>query len=72
MLLTARGLYLRRGTRSLVEDASFSIHRGEKVGVVGANGAGKSSLFAALRAQLSPDRGDLDVPASLAIAHVEQ
>ena len=72
MLLTARGLYLRRGTRSLVEDASFSIHRAEKVGVVGANGAGKSSLFAALRAQLAPDRGDLDVPASLAIAHVEQ
>ena len=71
-MLTARGLYLRRGTASLVEDASFTIHRGEKVGVVGANGAGKSSLFAALRADLAPDRGDLEVPATLAIAHVEQ
>ncbi|MDE2295248.1 MAG: ATP-binding cassette domain-containing protein, partial [Gammaproteobacteria bacterium] len=71
-MLTARGLHLRRGTLPLVEDANFTIHRGEKLGVTGANGAGKSSLFAALRGELTPDRGDLDVPESLAIAHVEQ
>ena len=71
-MLTARGLHLRRGALPLVEDASFTIHRGEKIGVTGANGAGKSSLFAALRGELAPDRGDLEVPANLAVAHVEQ
>ena len=71
-MLTARDLHLRRGPQPLVEDADFTIHRGEKVGVTGANGAGKSSLFAALRGELAPDRGDLEVPPNLTIAHVEQ
>ena len=71
-MLNARGLHLRRGTLPLVEDANFTIHRGDKVGVTGANGAGKSSLFAALRGELTADRGELEVPANLVIAHVEQ
>lgn len=71
-MLCARDLTLRRGPLPLLEHANFIIYRGEKVGVTGANGAGKSSLFAALRGELTPDRGEIDVPSGLKIAHVDQ
>jgi ATP-binding cassette, subfamily F, member 3 len=50
-------LTLARGARRLLEGASLSVHAGHKVGLVGANGTGKSSLFAALRGELLPDAG---------------
>jgi ATP-binding cassette subfamily F protein 3 len=71
-MLSARELTLRRGSEPLFEQVNFTIYRGNKVGLTGANGAGKSSLFAALRGELGPDRGDIDRPAALKIAHVEQ
>jgi ATP-binding cassette, subfamily F, member 3 len=71
-MLTARDLTLRRGPEPLFEHVEFSIFRGDKVGVTGANGSGKSSLFSALRGELAPDRGDIDLPSGLRIAHVEQ
>ncbi|HWJ35013.1 MAG TPA: ATP-binding cassette domain-containing protein [Steroidobacteraceae bacterium] len=71
-MLSARDLTLRRGPEPLFEQVSFTIFRGNKVGLTGANGAGKSSLFAAIRGELGPDRGDIDRPAALKIAHVEQ
>ena len=71
-MLSARDLTLRRGPEPLFEQVNFTIFRGNKVGLTGANGAGKSSLFAAIRGDLGPDRGDIDRPASLKIAHVEQ
>ena len=71
-MLTARDLTLRRGPEPLFERAEFSIFRGDKVGVTGANGSGKSSLFAALRGELAPDRGDIELPGAVRIAHVEQ
>ncbi len=71
-MLSARDLTLRRGPTPLFERADFTIYRGEKVGITGANGAGKSSLFAALRGELAADRGDIEVPSGLKIAHVEQ
>jgi ATP-binding cassette subfamily F protein 3 len=71
-MLTARDLTLRRGPEPLFERAEFSIFRGDKVGVTGANGSGKSSLFAALRGELAPDRGDIELPGGVRIAHVEQ
>ncbi|TAN49919.1 MAG: ATP-binding cassette domain-containing protein [Methylococcaceae bacterium] len=63
---------LRRGPRVLFEQASFTIHRGAKVGITGANGAGKSSLFALIQGDLHADLGQVDVPAQLMIAHVAQ
>ena len=63
---------LRRGTRALFSDASFIIHAGERVGLTGANGCGKSSLFALLRGELSVDAGDVSLPPGLEIAHVAQ
>jgi ATP-binding cassette subfamily F protein 3 len=71
-MLSARDLTLRRGPEPLFERVNFSIFRGNKIGLTGANGAGKSSLFAAIRGELTADRGDIDRPAALKIAHVEQ
>jgi ATP-binding cassette subfamily F protein 3 len=71
-MLSARDLTLRRGPEPLFEQVNFTIFRGDKVGLTGANGAGKSSLFMAIRGELACDRGDIDRPAALKIAHVEQ
>jgi ATP-binding cassette subfamily F protein 3 len=71
-MLSARDLTLRRGPQPLFEHVNFTIYRNAKVGITGANGAGKSSLFAAVLGEIAPDRGDIDLPADLKIAHVEQ
>lgn len=71
-MITVRDVELRRGTRLLLDGAELTIHAGQKVGLVGANGCGKTSLFALLRGALSPDRGDLVVPAGWRIVSVEQ
>jgi ATP-binding cassette subfamily F protein 3 len=65
-------LTLARGTRCLLEGADLTVHDRHKVGVVGANGSGKSSLFAAIRGHLIPDAGAIDVPAAWTLAHVAQ
>lgn len=65
-------LSLRRGNRLLFEDATFQVHPRQKVGLTGANGTGKSSLFALILDQLHVDTGDLAVPANWVISHVAQ
>ncbi|MGB6307818.1 MAG: ATP-binding cassette domain-containing protein, partial [Steroidobacteraceae bacterium] len=70
-MLSARDLTLRRGPQPLIERANFTVFRGNKVGITGANGAGKSSLFASIRGELAADGGDIDLPANLKLAHVE-
>ena len=71
-MLTFSSLSLRRGTRLLIKDASFTIYRGEKVGIVGKNGTGKSSLLALMMDELQPDAGSFDRPSQLVLAHVAQ
>ena len=71
-MIRASGLTLRRGVKVLLEDAEFVVHPGERVGFVGKNGAGKSSLFALLQGQIDPDSGSLDIPAAWRLASVEQ
>ena len=71
-MLSFDHLSLRRGTRLLLDDVSFTIHRSEKVGLIGANGTGKSSLLALIRGELHADAGDFSMPARLSIAHVAQ
>ncbi len=65
-------LTLIRGTKPLLEAADLALNPGEKVGLIGANGSGKSSLFALLRGELHADGGDADFPASWRISHVAQ
>ncbi|MFO1303116.1 MAG: ATP-binding cassette domain-containing protein [Burkholderiales bacterium] len=71
-MLRVVNLTLARGTRVLLEGANLTVHAGHKVGLVGANGGGKSSLFAAIRGELLPDAGSIELPASWTIAHVAQ
>ena len=71
-MLSFSNLSLRRGTRLLIKDASFTIYRGEKTGIVGANGTGKSSLLALVLGELQPDAGNFDRPSQLEVAHVSQ
>lgn len=71
-MLNFKNIALRRGTRVLFENASFTIHKGQKAGITGANGAGKSSFFALVRNELHLDEGDFSMPPGLEIAHVAQ
>ncbi|OUR74228.1 ABC transporter ATP-binding protein [Methylophaga sp. 41_12_T18] len=65
-------LSIRRGVRLLFEDANLTVHPGQNVGLTGANGTGKSSLFALFRDQLHADTGSVSIPDSWVIAHVAQ
>jgi ATP-binding cassette, subfamily F, member 3 len=71
-MITLRDLTLRRGTRAILQGAELTIHAGEKLGLVGRNGIGKSSLFMLLAGRLQPDRGDAEVPARWRIGEVAQ
>ena len=71
-MLNFKKISLRRGARVLFSDTSFTIHKGQKAGLTGANGVGKSSLFAMLLDQIQVDEGDFTLPPNLEIAHVAQ
>lgn len=71
-MIRATGLTLRRGTKVLLDNAEFVVHPGERVGIVGKNGAGKSSLFALLTGALDLDAGTVNLPAGWRIASVKQ
>ncbi|WP_159990461.1 ABC-F family ATP-binding cassette domain-containing protein [Pelistega ratti] len=71
-MIRATGLTLRRGNKVLLENTDFVIHPKERVGIVGKNGAGKSSLFALLLGMIDQDAGEVDIPSSWRISHVKQ
>ena len=63
---------LRRGAKTLLEGADVALNPGDRIGLIGANGSGKSSLFALLRDELHADKGEVDFPAHWRVAHVAQ
>ncbi|MDL2283815.1 ATP-binding cassette domain-containing protein [Oxalobacter sp. OttesenSCG-928-P03] len=63
---------LMRGVKSLLEQADATLNPGEKIGLVGPNGTGKTSLFSLLNGELHPDQGKVDFPASWRISYVKQ
>ena len=71
-MIQFENLSVRRGETHLFDKASFQIHPGQKVGLTGANGCGKSSLFAVLRNELVIDKGDVKIPSDWVMAHVAQ
>ena len=71
-MISFRHFALRRGTRLLLSDIDLVIQSGWRLGVIGRNGCGKSSLFAALQGRLESDAGELDMPAKLRLASVAQ
>ena len=71
-MITLSSVTLMRGARFLLEDASATIFEKHKVGVIGRNGCGKSSLFAAITGALAPEKGTLSVPKDLRISSVAQ
>ncbi|MBD3892942.1 ATP-binding cassette domain-containing protein [Hydrogenophaga sp.] len=71
-MITLKNVVLRRGSKVLLDGASASINPGEKVGLVGRNGAGKSSLFGLFNRSLHEDKGDFYLPAQWRMAQVAQ
>ena len=71
-MLSFNNLSLRRGTNLLFEDVSFTVHRDNKVGLVGANGTGKTSLFKMIQGEIDSDEGDFKYPPDLKIACLAQ
>ncbi|NUZ07787.1 ABC-F family ATP-binding cassette domain-containing protein [Piscinibacter koreensis] len=71
-MLVLQQLSLRRGVKLVLDRASVTLQPGEKVGLVGRNGAGKSSLFSLLAGRLQPDAGDVSIPPRWRVAEVAQ
>ncbi len=71
-MITLNKISLRRGQHLLLQDVQWTIFHKQRIGLIGANGSGKSSLFAMLLGQIQPDSGELELPRRLNIAHVEQ
>lgn len=71
-MITLHNLNLQRGSKILLEGASLRLHDGHKVGLIGANGTGKSTLFKMLSGQIAQDQGECSIPSGWRIAHMAQ
>jgi len=64
-MISLQEVSLRLGSQLLLDEATLTIYAGQKVGIIGRNGTGKTSLFKLLMGELSPDTGELDFPKDL-------
>ncbi|NKB75724.1 MAG: ATP-binding cassette domain-containing protein [Gammaproteobacteria bacterium] len=71
-MILFKNISLRRGARILFSDVNLTLHNGEKIGLVGDNGSGKSSLLGLLMSTLSADSGDFEINTKMKISHVAQ
>ncbi len=71
-MIQLQKLSLQRGKAQLLQQVDLRVHPGQKVGVIGANGSGKSSLFKLLLGELHHDAGDLMIPSGWRMAHMAQ
>ena len=71
-MIRVRSVVLKRGSKTLFTGLDLTVHAGQRVGVVGRNGVGKSSLFLLLRGRLPPEEGDVQLPRDWTIAHLDQ
>ncbi len=71
-MISAQGMHLMRGGRTLLKETGFCVYPGEKIGVLGKNGCGKSSLFSAICGHCELDAGELNLSPSWRVAIVKQ
>lgn len=71
-MISLSNIELRRGIKLLLQDAELVVHPGQHIGIIGANGTGKSSLFKLLLGQIAADAGELFIPKDWRIAHMAQ
>jgi len=71
-MITLRAVTLGRGGERLLEGVDWSVFAGQKIGIVGPNGSGKTSLLALIRGELHCDSGDVQVQPGITVAHVAQ
>ena len=71
-MIILRSITLRRGSKTLLDQVNWTIYHKQRIGLIGANGSGKTSLFAMLLGELPPELGELDMPRQIKLAHVAQ
>jgi ATP-binding cassette subfamily F protein 3 len=71
-MITLKNVSLRRGTNLLLKDVNWTIYHKQRIGLIGENGSGKTSLFSLLLSQLEADTGEIDLPKRLKLVHVAQ
>ncbi|MBV1904723.1 MAG: ATP-binding cassette domain-containing protein [Pseudomonadales bacterium] len=71
-MITLKNISLWRGDNEIFTQINLAFHPGHRVGIFGRNGTGKSTLFALITGQLGADEGNLNIPSSWKIAHLQQ
>ena len=71
-MIALQDLTIMRGSKVLIDEASATILAGQKVGIIGRNGCGKSTLFAAIQGEIAPEKGSIGIPKNLKISTVAQ
>jgi ATP-binding cassette subfamily F protein 3 len=71
-MITLTKISLRRGPKVLIENLNWTIYHKQRIGIIGANGCGKTTLFALLLQQLQADSGEIEIPKQLRFANVAQ
>ncbi|GAB2583556.1 ABC-F family ATP-binding cassette domain-containing protein [Nitrincola alkalisediminis] len=71
-MIQLQNLSIQRGVQLLLDEANLTLHSGWKVGIIGSNGVGKSTLFQLLLGKLHADAGDLLMPSHLTLSHMAQ
>jgi ATP-binding cassette subfamily F protein 3 len=71
-MLTINGITVRLGGRAILDGASASLPPGSRVGLIGRNGAGKSTMVKVIAGQIEPDGGSIDMPRGARIGYIAQ
>jgi ATP-binding cassette subfamily F protein 3 len=71
-MITLNNIKLRRGANVLFQDLYWTIYHKQRIGLIGANGTGKTSLFSLILGEIQAEQGDLDIPKRVKLAHVAQ
>ena len=71
-MLTLQNLSIRAGTKPLLESANLTVHPGQRIGLIGQNGVGKTTLFKTILQEVAIEAGNLGIPANWLIGCVEQ